>query len=661
MIITNKFTMDLTRPGKAEAISAVQDDRYSRNLEISLYSGSEPWPIPADACALIRYCKSDGTGGLYDTLPDGSTAWSVSGNDLTVALAPQVLTVPGSVFLTVTLNRGVQQLSTFVLLIHVHPAVSGEIAESETYLSVHNFLPAPADGSVGQFLRVAAVDEYGHISALESAEGTGGMDTYLESGGVGAQQNPAAADNALWSQWDARLAFGMDTAAAPVPFHVGGQLLADGTIIARNCGTQDKNRWGFHVLEAYAKDNFSRMTVLLDKHALEAGSKPSLELYYYTGADHTAASYGNTKIGSDVAFHSFCFDRDRLTAYGSIDACMPITLARISLANDLDTSCKSAAAADAAYEPENYPEQNNRCLKFIALRKAENGAMFYDTDRHQVACKINGQWCSLPFTVIEDGAYAILDASQDTDVEWANGVIDGNGGIVANSARLYTPDWLPSAAAQIIAGDGYEFCLVPYSDGDLTNAPAPYYDPESGEFQGSAVYVTYLDLTGVSLSGYPNYRLIARRTDLANIGVAEGAHILISAEAPETEPEVESIWANGIIDGNGNIAANSARLYTPDYLSAEAVRVTALDGYEFCVVPYNAEGITNAPNPYYDPSTGSFSTSGVRWYTSVDLSAISLGTGWVETESEFTLFRLIARRTDLADISPTEGENIIIA
>lgn len=782
MIITKKLTMDLAAPLGIATVDAVQDDRYSRNLEIDLRNCGEPWMIPTDACAMIRYAKPDGVGGLYDTLPDGSTAWSVTENCLTVALAPQVLTVPGHVFLSVTLSRGIHQLTTMTILIHVHPVVGAEFGESESYISVHNFLPAPADGTVGQFLRIAGVDEYGHISALVSADGTGTPETYVEIDGVGSQQNPAAPENPLWQQWDARLAFGMDTAAAPAPFHVGGQLLADGTIIARNCGTQDKNRWGFHVFEAYARDNFSRMTMLMDKHDIEANSKPSLEFYYYTGSDHSGASYGNTKIGSDVAFHSFCFDRDKLTAYGSIDACMPITLAKISLANDLNTSYKNIAAADAAFEPETAAAQHNKCLKFIALRKAENGAMFYDADRHQVACKIGGKWCALPFTVIEDAAFDILDASKDTDVEWDMGVIDGNGAIVEHSARMYTVDCLPTAAVSVSAKEGYEFCIVPYSEGDLPNIPNPYYNPATGEFQGAAVYGKSVDLTTISLSGfpkyrliarrtdlaetfpsegeniviafegqeeepeisawgngvidgngsivdnaarlytldyidsaatsvtanegyefcvvpyneggsvnaptpyydpstggmegavvyytevdltaihldsYPNYRLIARRTDLANISPSEGSNIVISTEVPEVPADTG--WKNGIIDGNGNIAENTGRLYTPDYISESAVSVTANEGYEFCVVPYNAEGITNAPNPYYDPASGSFSTSGALWYTSVDLTTIDLGTGWVETESIFNRFKLIARRADLADISPAEGVNIVIA
>lgn len=529
MIITNKVTMDLKQLSWVAAIAAVQDDRYSRNLEITLLSGGEIWEIPEDAAVVIRYSKPDGIGGAYDTLPDGSTAWSANGNILTVALAPQVLTTPGVVNLAVTLIREHQQISTFTILIHVTPAVGSQIAESETYFHVPGFLPAPVSAQPGQFFRAAAVDAQGHVTKVEAGNISGGIaETYSEMDGIGQQQNPVQAKNSIWEQWDGRLAFGMDPNFAPVPFQVGGQLLTDGTIIAHNTGSQSKNRWGFHVFEAYGKDNHSRVTMLMDKHTAEAREKPSAEFYYYTGDNHCADSYGNTKIGSDVAFHSFCFDRDRLTAYGEIDTRMPITLARISLSQDLDARYDTVEAADAAFEPEAWPEENNRCLKFIALKHAENGAMFYDTDRNQLVCKIAGQWCDVPVTAIQDASYDIFGGSTSISVDWANGVIDGNGYIIEHTGRLYTPDVIPANASRITAKDGYEFCVLPYSEAGLPNSPIPYYNPATNQQEGSAVYYTSVDLTSISLQGYPRYKLIARRTDLANITPAEGSNIVIT-------------------------------------------------------------------------------------------------------------------------------------
>ncbi len=531
MIITNKVNLDLKRPSWITPIFAVQDDKYSRNIELTLTCDGIPWVVPADAVPVISYSKANGTGGLYDTLPDGTQAWTVQGNVLTVALAPQVLTLPGAVSLAVTLIQGQIQISTFALLIDVHPAVGAGIAPSEPYFHVAKLLPAPAVSSEGQFLRVKAVNELGHVTATEAVDAvSAGLPAgFTEAEGSARLRNPANASHSIWEQGNGRLAFGMTPASAPVPFLVDGQLLADGTIIARNTGSQSKNRWGFHVLEAYARDQHARLTLLLDKHPAEASGKPSAEFYYYIGDDHTAASYGNTKLGSDVAFHSFCFDRDKLTAYGEMDCKMPVTLARISLSQDLNSACDTVTAADATYEPETNPEENSRCLKYLALKNAENGAMFYDADRNCPVCKINGKWCDLPFTVITDSAYDPFQTSDSagTALVWESGVIGGYGDMVANPNRIRTADYLPEGITTITAQEGYEFCLVVLWENGGANNDC-YYNPNTNTQNSSPTWCTSLDIRSVSFEGYPKRKLIARRTDQAAIDAAEGIHITVS-------------------------------------------------------------------------------------------------------------------------------------
>ena len=136
MIITHKLEMDLQEPGNLPRVHAVQDDTYSRNLELTLYSGLEPWKVPEGVEAVVRYRKPDGIGGEYNLLPDGSTAWAAEGNVLTVALAPQVLTVPGPVMLSVTLELGKERLTTFAICLSVRSAVRAEIADSEEYVNL---------------------------------------------------------------------------------------------------------------------------------------------------------------------------------------------------------------------------------------------------------------------------------------------------------------------------------------------------------------------------------------------------------------------------------------------------------------------------------------------------------------------------------------------
>lgn len=168
MIITHELTMDLKRRSSGAPVYAMQDDRYSRNLELSVFSDGAAWAIPEDAAVLIRYSKPDGRGGEYDTLPDGRCAWSAAGNILTVALAPQVLTVPGAVRLAVTLMQEQTQVSTFAVTICVEPAVNAVIAESADYFNVPGFLPAPGTADIGQFLQIETVDALGHVTGVKA-------------------------------------------------------------------------------------------------------------------------------------------------------------------------------------------------------------------------------------------------------------------------------------------------------------------------------------------------------------------------------------------------------------------------------------------------------------------------------------------------------------
>ena len=168
MIITNKLKMDLQNPGATPIVHTVQNDSYSRNLEITVLSGNRPFVFPDTVSVIIRYRKSDGKGGEYDTLPDGTPAWWIKGNLLTIALAPQVLTVPGSVVLSVTLIENEKHLSVFPIQIAVQPVAHANIAKSQDYFYVTNFLTAPASAKVGQQFRVASVNEAGQVISVEA-------------------------------------------------------------------------------------------------------------------------------------------------------------------------------------------------------------------------------------------------------------------------------------------------------------------------------------------------------------------------------------------------------------------------------------------------------------------------------------------------------------
>ena len=169
MIVTHKLTLDLARAGVPSRIDVSQDDRYSRDLEIRLLANGAPYCPPEGCQVLIRYEKPDHRGGSYDVLPDGTPAWKLNGNLLTVALAPQVCTVPGTVRMVISFLRNTAQISCFELLLDVYKLPKG-IKPSREYINVAGFVPQPRKASAGQFLQVAAVDDFGRVTVVGTAD-----------------------------------------------------------------------------------------------------------------------------------------------------------------------------------------------------------------------------------------------------------------------------------------------------------------------------------------------------------------------------------------------------------------------------------------------------------------------------------------------------------
>ena len=165
--------MDLTKQGNTPIIDVVRGDTNSRRVDFVLRAGFEPWCPPEESSVLIRYQKADGTGGAYDTLPDGSTAWEISGCTVTILLAPQMLTAEGNVDVSITLIHGTRQLSGFQVKLNVTGRVP-TLEESESYFSITGFIPQPETAAAGQYLEVAEVDESGKITAVRAVEAPSG-------------------------------------------------------------------------------------------------------------------------------------------------------------------------------------------------------------------------------------------------------------------------------------------------------------------------------------------------------------------------------------------------------------------------------------------------------------------------------------------------------
>ena len=165
MIITHKICMDLTRRMLQPPIQVMQDDQYSRELEFLLTANGEPWEIPKDFSAMIRWHReSDKVGGSYDLMPDGSLAYSKRENVLTVQLLPQICAGPGKVYLTIMLASANAVAHTFTIPIDVQK--NPGLQES---------VPAPAPDEYQQLLHGYAMmsARVNNLASLEEGSTTG--------------------------------------------------------------------------------------------------------------------------------------------------------------------------------------------------------------------------------------------------------------------------------------------------------------------------------------------------------------------------------------------------------------------------------------------------------------------------------------------------------
>lgn len=199
-----------------------------------------------------------------------------------------------------------------------------------------------------------------------------------------------------WNRWKERgYNFGFNPQITPMYTTVNGILSTPFMIQVRgNENERNRKRWGYHVFEGYAKDDKSRITMLVNKHTEE--EKPVAELYYYsTVYTHAEPAYNWFKIGSDVRQHSFLFSRDKAIFYGSLKMTNALTLGNIGRDNLLTE--KPVADAETNYA------EDAKHVNYQELKNSENGTIFYDKDNNIVVIKINGKWMKLAVEALPKG------------------------------------------------------------------------------------------------------------------------------------------------------------------------------------------------------------------------------------------------------------------
>lgn len=90
MVVTKTFNVDLVRLEVPPTWACMQGDANSRAICYRLYTDGLSYEIPSGVSLRIAYEKADKTSGVYSQLPDGSSAYEISGNTVTIRLIEDI-------------------------------------------------------------------------------------------------------------------------------------------------------------------------------------------------------------------------------------------------------------------------------------------------------------------------------------------------------------------------------------------------------------------------------------------------------------------------------------------------------------------------------------------------------------------------------------------
>ena len=193
MTVTSNITLDLRRPDSTRScVYAKTGD--SRSVEAALYDGGEPWAAPSGATVVIRFCKPDKTGGIYDTLPSGATAYTIAtdqdtgGTVVTATLAPQMLTCPGLVVADMVIISGSDTVATFSWRVDVQRSpMDGVDTTSQDYYNYQTLAQINSGIAAAQAAADAAVktvngkspDSNGNVNVTPGSSGVASVNGQL--------------------------------------------------------------------------------------------------------------------------------------------------------------------------------------------------------------------------------------------------------------------------------------------------------------------------------------------------------------------------------------------------------------------------------------------------------------------------------------------------
>lgn len=140
MYNTQTINLDMSLRDPCPRVVAKQGDAGSREVAIKLYDNGAPANINnqiaqsgTETKGVVRFCKPDGKGGIYDRTEDNLIACTLGKDTITVRLAAQMLTCPGDVVADVAIICGTTIISTFNFIVAVQANPAAGITPSHSY------------------------------------------------------------------------------------------------------------------------------------------------------------------------------------------------------------------------------------------------------------------------------------------------------------------------------------------------------------------------------------------------------------------------------------------------------------------------------------------------------------------------------------------------
>lgn len=270
MNVNQNVSLNLTADGIPPRLHMVQGDSNTRTIVASLWDDSQPYNVPASAVVMMRFRKTDGTGGLYD-VTEGGAKISVSGNVVTIPVATQLLTVAGVVFAQVDVygaatGAAAEKLATFRLAIEVAPSVypDANIISSDYY----NILTA----KVAEAVAAADQAEQSQGAAAASAAAAATSAANAAASAAGAVKYNAPQSLTADQQAQAR-----NNINATAPYEAGDNISITGRIITTKafpCNPNLLANWYFGnpVNQRGASGTISTAGYFFDRWKLVSGS-----------------------------------------------------------------------------------------------------------------------------------------------------------------------------------------------------------------------------------------------------------------------------------------------------------------------------------------------------------------------------------------------------